>query len=72
MLFPKDLLIFSVGKFTVSAQGGSGEIFQWNEGISIGTHLIDSDRRALIAIINGLHAARCHPSIASLIICRCD
>jgi hemerythrin-like metal-binding protein len=29
--------------------------FEWNDGMSVGAHLIDSDHRALIAIINELH-----------------
>lgn len=29
--------------------------FEWHEGMSVGAHLIDSDHRALIAIINELH-----------------
>ena len=29
--------------------------FDWNDSMSVGAHLIDSDHRALIAIINELH-----------------
>ena len=29
--------------------------FEWHEGMSVGAHLIDSDHRALISIINELH-----------------
>ena len=29
--------------------------FEWNDDMSVGAHLIDSDHRALISIINEMH-----------------